>query len=362
MSSEHSELLKELLGKTCRRSLDRDFEHLLDSQVNISKGMHFEASTSQQHLRDFLNKEKTRDQTFPRVLSIQDRDFLGGSFARHTKIWPLDDIDIYFPLDGQNLCYYQSGIAAPYKILSDGIRTHNPLLTFRWMEGEYISSRKLVNEFAKVLERHYSEATKIKSDNQAVNIQMKKGETKDESGLGFDVVPCFCLQPHDTGKSYSYLIPNGFGGWTHTNPRIDTAIAKNLQDKNNKTYRKVVKLIKYWNKEIARDMISSSYYIELAISRVYLAENRKGNSINKISQGLALGFKGLYSAICGGSQAPLVREAPYVSPGNINDVQKKWLDAVKEVTTLSWSLEREKKENEAIKLWRKIFGENLKGD
>ncbi|GAI47638.1 unnamed protein product, partial [marine sediment metagenome] len=86
---------------------------------------------------------------------------MGGSFARHTKIWPLDDVDIYFPLDGHGLWYYQGGSVAPYTVISDGILSHNPLLNFRWTEGEYISSRKLITEFAKVLERHYPSATKV---------------------------------------------------------------------------------------------------------------------------------------------------------------------------------------------------------
>jgi len=42
------------------------------------------------------------------LLSREDSDFLGGSFARHTKIWPLDDIDIFFPMDGGTLVYVQT--------------------------------------------------------------------------------------------------------------------------------------------------------------------------------------------------------------------------------------------------------------
>ena len=360
--TNYNGIVKVLLKASQKKTVDSVFENLLDSQINISKGIRSEASISQQHLRSFLNAERSRDQTFPRILSIQDGDFLGGSFARHTKIWPLDDIDIYFPLDGYNLYYYQGGVVAPYTVISDRIIAYNPLLNSRWMEGQYISSSKLISGFAKVLGRHYPDITKVKPDGQAVNIQMKKCETKDEDGLGFDVVPCFRLQPHDASKSYFYLIPNGYGGWICTNPKVDTDYAEKLQRINSKTYRKVVKLLKYWNKEKARGIISSSYYIELAICKIFLERNGKDECINKISHGVTWAFWALHQALLSGGQNGFVKGAPPVSAGYITDEFKKWVDAVRAISLRAWKLEMEDKTEEAINLWSKIFGENFKGN
>jgi len=357
--TNYNGILEALIRASQKKRVDSAFEHLLDSQINISKGIRSEASTSQQHLRSFLKAERNNDQAFPRVLSIKDNNFLGGSFARHTKVWPLDDVDIYFPLDGYGLYYYQWGSVAPYAVVSDGILNYNPVLNFRWTEGGYISSRKLITEFAKVLGRHYPNTTKVKADGQAVNIQMKKCETKDEDGLGFDVVPCFRLQPHDVTKSHFYLIPNGYGGWIHTNPKTDTLYADKLQRMNNETYRKVVKLMKYWNKERAKGIISSSYYIELTICKIFLERNRQGEYINKISHGVAWAFRALHQALLSGSQNGFVEGAPLVSAGYITDEFKGWVNSIREISLKAWKLELANKTEESINLWGGIFGDKL---
>ena len=101
------------------KSVSQCFEDMLSEKINIVAGTRAKASDSQNHLRDFLTSEHSHDGTFPRILA--DSDFLGGSFARHTKIWPLDDIDIFTPLDGEGLTYVRSGQKLPYTVVGDGI-------------------------------------------------------------------------------------------------------------------------------------------------------------------------------------------------------------------------------------------------
>ncbi|MGD0231910.1 MAG: hypothetical protein ABSC19_16405 [Syntrophorhabdales bacterium] len=136
----------ELAGK----SIENAFSTFLERNINISRGIRSTASISHNRLRDFIADENGRDWTFPAVLSILDRDYLGGSFARHTKVWPLDDIDIYIPLDGCGLVYREWGIVQPVTVATDKGLLWNPLLGERWTKGEYISSDKLVSGFAKV--------------------------------------------------------------------------------------------------------------------------------------------------------------------------------------------------------------------
>ncbi|MDP2754374.1 MAG: nucleotidyltransferase [Nitrospirota bacterium] len=207
------------LKEATSRTVNSAFETFIDNEINIPKGIRAIASTSQKHLREFLSSEEDRDDAFPRVLLIEDNDFLGGSFARHTKIWPLDDIDIYIPLDGHSLFYSEWGMVQPYTVVSDDILTSNPLLKPRWMKGQYISSQKLISEFATVLNRHYPNQTKIKPNRQAVSIRMTHGETNSGDGLGYDVVPCFSMKPHNNTELPFYLMPNGNDGWIRTNPR-----------------------------------------------------------------------------------------------------------------------------------------------
>ncbi len=146
------------------RTVSGAFERFLERQINIGPGTRSVASVSQNHLRDFIAEENRRDSSFPRLLTTADRDFLGGSFSRHTKIWPLDDIDIYLPLDGKDLFYMQGGLRLPYSVVSDNPFFYNPLLGSRWMVNGYVSSDRLLSEFAQVLRRHYPAETKITSD------------------------------------------------------------------------------------------------------------------------------------------------------------------------------------------------------
>jgi hypothetical protein len=110
-----------VLSEYRAKSVSQCFEDLLTNSINIPEGIRSIASNSHQNLREFLQEEYERDPGFPPVLKIADRDFLGGSFARHTKTWPLDDIDIYLPLDGANLFYYMHGTVLPYTVASDGL-------------------------------------------------------------------------------------------------------------------------------------------------------------------------------------------------------------------------------------------------
>lgn len=339
------------------RTVNTAFGKLLDSEINIADGIRSQASDSQNHLREFLEDETKRDATFPRVLSINDDDFLGGSFARYTKIWPLDDVDVYFPLDGFNLVYQRDGYRLPFTVVSDGVLSSNPLLSSRWMDGRYISSSKLLTEFAAVLKRHYPD-TKVKPDGQSVAIRMTQGETSDEEGLGYDIVPCFSMRPDDHNEQLFYLMPNGSGNWMHTNPRIDTAIAEKLHSANNKTFRKVVKLIKYWNKEKFKSTLLS-YYIELVIAKIYLNKNSNGEFINNISYGVSLGFWALNEAIKQGSQDSFLLSAPKVLPGMLTDGHKLIINAAYSVSLQAWEAERNGKHELAIDTWKKIFGDKF---
>lgn len=343
--------LKEATSKTVNSA----FETFLDNEINISKGIRSIASTSHQHLREFLSSEKGRDETFPRVLSIEDDDFLGGSFARHTKIWPLDDIDIYVPLDGNSLVYYEWGAVQPYTVVSDGILLGNPLLNPRWMKGQYISSEKVISEFSKVLNRHYPDQTKIKPNGQAVSIRMTYGETESGDGLGFDLVPCFSMRPHSSSEYPFYLMSNGNDGWIRTNPRIDTEIVQRIHSNNNKTYRKVVKLLKYWNNEKLNGRINS-YYIELAIAKIYLEKNKNIEFVNRTSFGVALGFWAIENVLKKGNQESFVQHSPTVMPGNLNVLDNVSVSIYASKANEAWESEKAGKQQEAIAKWKEVFG------
>lgn len=354
-NNQDMDILTRMLREAEARTVSGAFEQLIDKEINIPKGTREMASDSQNHLREFLSTECDRDITFPRVLSIQDSDFPGGSFARHVKNWPLDDIDVFLPLDGYNLLYLQNGLRLPYTVVSDGILSGNPLLRARWMVGPSISSVKLINEFATVLRRHYPDETEVVPDGQAVSVRMKQGETQSGDGLGYDVVPCFSLKPDNSSELPFYLIPDGADGWIRTNPRYDQTVSDHLHKKNKKAFRKVVKLLKFWNTE-RLDGVLSSYYIELTVARIFLEKNGANVIVNPVSFGVALGFWALNQAVEKGNQASWIIGAPPVTPGDLTLSQKQSLLTAKMGAHGAWNLEQANKQAAAIQAWCKVFG------
>jgi hypothetical protein len=339
-------------------SVSSAFDSFLDRELSIGQGIRSKASDSQNHLRDFLASERNRDWSFPRVLSLQDSDFLGGSFARHTKIWPLDDIDVYIPLDGHGLFYHEHGLRLPYTVVSDGVLTFNPLLGSRWMINNLVSSHKLILEFAGVLQRHYGESTSVQSNGQAVSVRMTHGQTKDEDGLGYDVVPCFSMKPDDSTGFHWYCIPDGNNGWIRTNPRVDTYISDELQRFNSGHYRKAIKLLKYWNKENLNSAFSS-YYIELAMAIEFLGRKSRNQSLTSVSEGVSVGFARLQQAYQSGNLSGWIKGASQVQAPLLSARQQGVLMFARAKAKSAYDSEVLGHPAQALEQWKSIFGERF---
>ncbi len=325
------------------------FEKLLADEISIPQGAREQASTSKENLREFLSEQTDKDPTFPRVLRTVDSDFIGGSFGRHTKDKPLDDIDLYIPLDGHSLLYLQGGSRLPFTVISDGVLSTNPVLDFRWMDGSYVSSQKLVNGFSAALRKRYPR-TSIRSDEQAVRIEMS-------NDLGFDVVPCFSLRPDDAGQYRFYLIPDGHGGWIRTNPRIDDAVGEQIH-KANVAYRKTIRLVKHWNSSYLGGALRS-YYIELAIMRAVWGKT----TLRQISHGVAFGFWAVSQAVILGNLTSWLADrlpgVPSVSPGRLLEEHRRQIAFAATVSSNAWADEQAGKTEGALRRWRLLFGDSF---
>jgi hypothetical protein len=282
-----------------------------------------------------------------------DCDFLGGSFARHTKVRPLDDIDIYLPLDGANLFYYMHGAVLPYTVLSDGLGW-NPLLTPRWANGLWVSSSKLLDGSATVLRRRFPQ-TKIRPSGQSIAVQMTQGSTTASDGLGYDIVPCFSLKAQQQNDRDFYLIPDGIGGWIHTNPKTDAAIADVLQQNHDKISRKVVKLVKYWNTEQLNGKLRS-YFVELAVAKAFWDKAVKSERVSKLSYGVALGFWAVQQAVTKGELTPWLSTAPHVQPGTLLAGDPILLNAATDSACAAWEDEKAGRMASAVTKWKRVFG------
>lgn len=349
---------RSVFGESRSLTVAGAFSTFLDAHINITRGIRSRASTSHNHLRGFLADEADRDEGFPRVLSIEDSDFLGGSFTRHTKIWPLDDIDIYVPIDGTGFVYNVGGWPQPYTVVTDGVLDENPLLVDRdrWMmDGQYLSSKKLIDGFAKVLRRHYPDTTKVRRVGAAVNVRLTVGEGESNDGLGFDVVPCFSMKPHNAWEGPFYMIPDGDGGWIRTNPRLDQEVSDRLHRNNGRTLRRGVKLFKWWNDEFLGGAVES-YYAELAVMRAFEQHNQVGRSIQSLPAAVAQAFRAVRDAARLGDQAPLLAGAPTVGRGDLDADDMAILDAATGQADLAWAYECNGRTADAIGAWGELFG------
>lgn len=297
-------------------TLDLKLDSFLAQEIAIGKNTRSAAATSQKNLRNVLRGKESSDPSFPVLLRNADCDFLGGSFARHTKVWPLDDIDVFFPLEGGSLRYVANGNTLPYKVVSDGSTSR--LILSKWQTNNLVDSRKVLDGFKGALKASYP-ATDISVDQHCVNVQFTMEATSESDGIGFDVVPCLLLRPWYGGKDF-YLVPDGAGGWMRSNPKIDEEISVELQSFHQGNYRKAVRLLKYWNKKELGNSFQS-YYIELVVSKRFSSLKSSGIVIASLIDALQIAFTALQSAYAAGPVPSLVEGAMPVQNPILNDTR-----------------------------------------
>lgn len=178
------------------------FEEFLGDTVRLDSAQTEIARKSRDNLIDKLDGF-SGDSDFFNLVSNCHLKF--GSFARKTKIRPIDDIDLMICISGDGRTYTQSG--AIYYIAGIDSDTSNSLLDDK---TGYLNSTKVINRFIKKLASlsDYNKAEMHK--NQEVATLKLKSYT-----WNFDIVPCWHM---DIDK---FLIPDGSGNWKLTDPRID---------------------------------------------------------------------------------------------------------------------------------------------
>lgn len=183
-----------------------------------------------------------------------------GSFARRTKVRPIDDIDIMIGLNG-HLLYWEDNY--DYKNCSIHLKS-DVQTSGLWKdclnEDKSLNSTKLLNKFKDALINisHYESAS-IHRRQQAITLKLSSYE------WNFDLVPCF----HTT--SGVYLIPNGNGGWMKTNPEKDQELVTSINQEHNGKFLELVRLVKYWNSKAfdRKANIESSYLLEVMLANYY---------------------------------------------------------------------------------------------
>ena len=210
-----------------------------------------QASTSHNYIRNYIYYKSKKGEFFP-----INNSFLTGSYSRHTKIEPLDDIDMFIVISAQGarLTFLYDNNLVPVG--------RNSLWNCFTDDNGNISSIKVLNLLKELVEERYPKSTKIRRDGQVVNVYLSSYK------MGLDIVPAFQVQnlfgpPH-------FLIPIGHNhtGWMKTNPLLDYEKVQRLHNRHNNKFRGLVKLVKYWNVNCNKKRLRN-YHIEAIAIEIF---------------------------------------------------------------------------------------------
>lgn len=323
------------------QTVNAAFAAFLADKVNLDPDRTESARSS----RDWLNSQIAafeNDTTFPSLWREYNISY--GSFARKTKIRPLDDIDMMIGLHAQGASYLDNG-NSPITIT---INASSNLTSFCNDNTHTLNSIKVINKFIKKCENvpQYAKAD-LKRNGSAAVLNLKSYD------WSFDIVPCFMTVVELNGRNY-YLIPDGSGNWKKTDPRIDRARVKDLNSAHDGHVLNVVRIIKYWNRRPTMPSMSS-YLLETMILDYYSAQTVKASEYVDIEIPKVLGY--LTTAVhyqvndCKGIQ------------GNINNLSSEDRNKIstraasdKQKADQARSFETSNDHKASIQKWGEIFG------
>jgi len=159
-----------------------------------------------------------------------DRDFLSGSYSRHTKTKPLKDVDIIFVLGEEEFW-----------------RRDKPPID-------------ILRAFETTLKKKYIEPDQVEIGRRAVTVEFEKhyyAEDHDGKVLGIDAVPAF------QSAEDEYEIPDKVTGtWIKTNPEVHKRQASDKNKELDGRWIPLVKMTKAWNRANGKP-IKPSFLVEV---------------------------------------------------------------------------------------------------
>ncbi|GJL53116.1 MAG: hypothetical protein NPIRA02_02480 [Nitrospirales bacterium] len=246
-----------------------------------------------------------------------DRDFLTGSYARHTKTKPLKDVDIFFCLGESDR---------------------------HWRKKP---PRDVLTAFETCLGKKYG-TDNVEGGRRCVTVEFdKQNPTADEEGkvLSNDAVPAYELQG-------CYEIPDrDLGKWIKTDPDThkERATAKNKECDGK--WVPLVKMLKRWNRSAGKP-ISPSFLIEvMALDLVDPPFTKYPSEVRRFFAAAQEGIMRDWPDPAG--------YGPPVSDQMTSDKRRKAVEdlrAAEVKATRAVHLEKQGKTGEALALWFEIMG------
>ncbi|MDK2791616.1 MAG: hypothetical protein PWQ25_479 [Deferribacteres bacterium] len=223
---------------------NRDFVNLDPDETKIAR-------SSRDWLITQLTNLPNKIDDFPRLYEGMHIKF--GSFARNTKIRPLDDIDLILTFSADGTTYWTHSYGKSYTLIVPDTATNLKKLCYE--NSNHLNSIKFVNKLVSSLKGigHYQSAD-IHRRQEAATLKLTSYD------WNFDIVPAFYT---DTGY---YLIPDGNGGWKATDPRVDQQKVTDINQKHNSSILQIIRTLKYWNRRAKMPTIPSYLFENLILN------------------------------------------------------------------------------------------------
>ncbi len=324
------------------------FDKFRKNPVDLDPGESDRARSSRDYLYDQAKALNSSDSDFPAVCSY----IPFGSFARKTKIRPLDDIDLLFVLNGRGTTVQQQP-SDPYEYWLRVSDDNAPLAKFRDAYG-FVSSVKVLNQMKKSLGKvkNYAKA-ELKRNEQAVVLNLTSYPWV------FDIVPAVPSgNYYDSSKTDYYLIPDGSGDWMRTDPRKDTEYVTRVSKQHNGYLLPAMRLLKYWNWRTHKPRLPS-YYFETLCLKVF-------DNLTAISDypPAIRTFFSMCPIYLDGSCSDPKGLGPNLDKYIDGETKRKVKDAMNEAESAARQailLEIDAKHELAMNVWQKVFGLSFPG-
>ena len=154
-----------------------------------------------------------------------------GSYARHTKLFPLNDIDVFLVRNAQ-----RTALAAPGT-------------------GGIIPEAALV-EVAQAVQKAYPLTATVKGQNRSVNVQIQGIE------FGFDLTPAWLRYPD------GHWIPDrSSGNWIPSDPGVHATMMTAANEESDGKLKPLIKMVKHWSRNNYDRLCS--FHIELICADIF---------------------------------------------------------------------------------------------
>ena len=299
------------------------------------------ARVSRDYLQGQIQTLESNDDSFPRLYNGEYHSF--GSFARRTQVRPLNDVDMLILLHGHRGYEIDCG---NYTYGVEIINADVPISAFSDENG-YVNSTRVLNKFKSSLANISTyRSSEIKRNGVAVVLNLISYD------WSFDIVPGFAVVDSQ-GNTVHYVIPNGNGNWTRTDPILDQTFVTEANQYHNGHLLPLIRLIKYWNAYSYAAPRITSYHLETMLI------NGLTNSVpmEGIRQNISSAFTTLSTQINIPCPDPKGL-GPDLDDGINSETRKKIRTVASNMAFYSFYavvMEDAGEHKEAIELWQKVF-------